>query len=94
MTYQERALALCDLCCVSADLLHLPRLSRWGSLCCVSHLFAVAHFHLAGGAEPVFTHHGAYIIANREEEENHAAAAPPKQLLNSLAGFCFKVLLS
>lgn len=61
---------------------------------CVSHLFSIADFHLAGGAEPVFTHRGAYMIANREEEENQAAAAPAKQLPSALAGFYFKVLLS
>lgn len=75
MTYWERALALGDPCHVRTALLHLQGLWRWGSSCCRSHLFAVAHFHLAGGAEPVFTHRGAYVIANREEEEENQAAA-------------------
>lgn len=50
--------------------------SRDGDLCVsYSHLFAVAHFHLAGGAESIFTHRGAYFITNREEEEENQAAA-------------------
>lgn len=50
--------------------------SQDGDLCVAyPYPFAIAHFQLAGGAEPVFAHRGAYVITNREEEEENQAAA-------------------